>query len=309
LTKSEVNIYVNAPQQGSSQSFEEVWSIIASKPLDTLPHNTTSFDKLSSKNENTILIDAKRTLESRADILEPFDKLAHPNGICFKGLWHIDTDTIYSGYFKKESRALIIARASTALSNTTSEGKRAFGFAGKLFATTDPQEELTMPSANFFLVDDLGGTDAKNYTDVILKNEPEFSFNFDIIKNLFYAVKLTRAFAQADSHAGIRQLYEISELSELKTTKILTPKWMKLEAQTKNSKDKKKAKDFRNELKLQEGETLIFNIYVANKEIDKAKNWQKIGTITLDTSVVSNTCDHQLHFHHPKWRDDLEYGE
>jgi len=29
--------------------------------------------------------------------------------------------------------------------------------------------------------------------------------------------------------------------------------------------------------------------------------------ITFDESVVSNSCDHRLHFHHPKWRDDLKY--
>ena len=38
------------------------------------------------------------------------------------------------------------------------------------------------------------------------------------------------------------------------------------------------------------------------------KDWKKIGTITLDESVTSASCDQRLHFHHPKWRDDLDYG-
>jgi len=59
--------------------------------------------------------------------------------------------------------------------------------------------------------------------------------------------------------------------------------------------------------KLLKRKKLIFNIYVANKIINKNKNWQKIGTITLDTSTISNSCDHRLHFHHPKFRDNLNY--
>ena len=43
--------------------------------------------------------------------------------------------------------------------------------------------------------------------------------------------------------------------------------------------------------------------------IDKNKEWQKIGTISLFKSVVSASCDQRLHFHHPKWRDDLNYGD
>ena len=63
------------------------------------------------------------------------------------------------------------------------------------------------------------------------------------------------------------------------------------------------ANDFREELKIEDGKSLIFTIHVANKN----KEFQKIGKITLDTSVVSSSCDRRLHFHHPAWRDDLEY--
>lgn len=49
---------------------------------------------------------ANRTLNNHTDVLEPFDKLAHPNGICFKGVWKVDKENIYSGYFKNGSEAL-----------------------------------------------------------------------------------------------------------------------------------------------------------------------------------------------------------
>ena len=75
---------------------------------------------------------------------------------------------------------------------------------------------------------------------------------------------------------------------------------------TNNKKVDKK--DFRDELKINNDEKLIFNISVASKETENKKDWQQIGTITLDTSVISNSCDKRLHFHHPKFRDDLNYS-
>jgi hypothetical protein len=280
-------------------SFGELWSKIASNPLDRLPQNSISLGSLSKYGESIILKDAKRTIDNRADILEPFDKLAHPNGICLKGIWEIDRDNIYSGYFQKGSRGLLIARASTAMSNTKQGATRAFGFAGKLYPTTNPN--LTQKTkANFFLIDDLGGTDAKHYADVALINEPNISTTLEVAKNLFYALKVSKAFGDADKNPTIRQLYEISQLSESKDSKIITPKWMKIEV----SGDKRYNEiDFRDELKVATKNSLIFNISVSSEK----DRWQEIGTITIDNSVVSNPCDHQLHFPHPKWRDDLRY--
>ncbi len=288
-----------------NKSFQEVWNQVKSDEIDTLPSNTVSFTKLHKNETNNIKNDAKRTLENYSDILKPFDKRAHPNGICFKGIWNIDTPNIYSGYFKQNSKALIIVRASTALSNTTSDDKRAFGFAGKLFPTLDTNEINKEYSANFFLIDDLGGTNAKHYTDVELTNEPKISFTMEIAKNLLYAIKTAYTFNEADKHSTIRQLYEISYLGEKNNTSIITPKWMKIDAKHTKKVDEK---DFRDELKIKNNNKLIFNISVANKVINDKKNWQQIGTILLDNSVVSNSCDHRLHFHHPKYINSLNYG-
>ncbi len=290
-------IDTNKTYKQNNMSFQEVWKQLTSDKLDKLPHNQTSFYKLIKNNQ--IDKDAKRTLANKNDILPQFDKLAHPNGICFKGIWSIDKPTIYGGYFKQNSKALIIARASTALSNTTNDFNRAFGFAGKLFPTTNPNKISQSPTANFFLIDDLGGTNVKHYTDVNLSNEPKVSFNMAILKNLFYAIKITSSFNNADKHSNIRQLYEISYLDENNTGTILTPKWMKIVSSPLNKKIDKK--DFRDELTIEDKGKLIFDIYVANKIINKNKHWQQIGTITLDSSVISNSCDHRLHFHHPRY--------
>ena len=294
----------NTIKNTNKQSFSQIWNIVESDKSDQLPQNNVTFGKLFAASGNLILNDAKRTLNDHADILEPFDKLAHPNGICLKGIWNIDTPNIYSGYFKQNSKALIIARASTALSNTTTSEKRAFGFAGKLFPTMDIEKINNENTANFFLIDDLGGTDAKHYTDVVLTNEPKVSFTFAVLKNILYAIKVASAFGDADENSGIRQLYEISQLGENNNENIITPKWMKIEGRNNPKIDEK---DFRDELKIDNDKELVFNISVANKELADKKNWEQIGTIVLDTSVVSHSCDKRLHFHHPKWRDDLNY--
>jgi len=294
-------------KKSTQNSFQEVWHQITSDPYTTLPQDTVAYGKLFTWKKNIILEDSKRTLEEHADILAPFDKLAHPNGICLKGIWNIHTENPYSGYFKRDSKALIIVRASSAMSNTHRGEIRAFGFAGKLFPSLNPKKINKENTANFFLIDDLGGTDAPHYTDVTLTNEPSTTITSALLKNLFYGLKIASAFAEADEHPGIRQQYEISELGERKSAHIITPKWMKVEAKTGQTVD---ADDFRDELRITPNNKLVFIISVASKVNKQGKKeWQNIGTITLDASVVSTSCDHRLHFHHPKWRLDLNYGE
>jgi len=292
------------PVLPTQHSFQNVWSEVTSDPLSTLPQNTVTFGKLFTFTKNIIFNDAKRTLADRRDIIEPFDKLAHPNGVCLKGIWQIHKFNPYSGYFKQHSKALIIARTSTALSKTKRGDIRAFGFTGKLFPTTNVKKSNSGHTANFFAIDDLGGTDALHYTDVAMTNEPSVTTTSEVLKNILYALKIAKAFASADSHSGIRQLYEISELGEKDKSNIITPKWLKISARSGQSVD---AKDFREEFVLDKGKKIVFDIAVASKEIDEKKEWQTIGSITFDASVVSNTCDHRLHFHHPVWRDDLRY--
>ena len=305
LSGGETKMQMKNEKSNYNVSFNEVWSQVESDELQILPQNKVSFFKLFSCMEDALLKDSQRTLDNHSDILEPFEKLAHPNGVCFKGIWDIDTENIYSGYFKKSSQALIIARASTAMGNTDSYGARAFGFAGKLFPTTNPNHLSGEYSANFFLIDDLGGTNAEHYTDVALTNEPSLSFTLEVLKNLFYSLKVSNTFSKVDKNPNIRQLYEISELGENESKNIITPKWMKIEAKDREKVD---ANDFRDELKIKDGEKLIFNIFVASEIINTKKAWKKIGTITLDKSMISESCDHRLHFHHPKWRSDLDYG-
>ena len=278
--------------------FQAVWDVVKSNPYRQLPQDEISFGKLFSWSKNIILANAKRTIDDRADILPYFDKLAHPNGVCLKGIWEIKEANPYSGYFKAHSKALIIARASSAMSNTKAGEIRAFGLAGKLFPTTNPLQLNKEPSANFFVIDDLGGTAAQHFTDVALTNAPPLTTNSELLKHILYGLKVTSAFKEADKNPTERQLYEIAELGE--KGKIKTPRWMRITTQKGQTVN---AHDFRDELKIEGSNKLIFDIAIADREVNDKKRWKSIGTITFDGSIASGGCDHRLHFHHPRWKD------
>jgi len=297
-------------QQGTryepaEHQFQAVWDEVESDPLTTLPQDTVSYSKLFDGVIDLISTNAERTLHNQEDIIEAFNKLAHPNGVCLSGIWKIDTQNPYSGQFKNGSESLVIARASTAMSETKRGEARAFGMAVKLFGTTNKEEILTNSTANFFVIDDLGGTDAQYYTDVALTNEPDVSITGSVVSYILYAAKVAAAFSDADKNSGIRQLYELSYLGESNSSSVITPKWIKIEAEQNQTVFG--VEDFRDEFKLSANENLVFNISVSSQEIKSVKQWQKIGTITFESSIVSSTCDHRLHFHHPLWRDDLVY--
>jgi hypothetical protein len=282
-----------------NNQFQSVWKQVTSDPVEILPQDRVSYRRLFSGGKDIITGNSQRTLDTHANILPSFNKLAHPNGICFKGVWNIHTENKYSGYFKKNSNALIIVRASSAMSNTRRGQIRSFGFAGKIFPTMNSFLNTKENTANFFLIDDLGGTRAEHYTDVTLSNEPSISKNSEVFKNLLYVVKIASAFSKVDKNPKIRQVYEISQLGE--SNKIITPQWMKVEAKPDQTVNES---DFRDELRINNNK-LVFNISVASNKTMGKKNWNDIGTISLDTSVVSKSCDHRLHFHHPKWRSNL----
>lgn len=286
-------------------TYASVWSQVSSDTYKVLPKNKISVASLFGFLENKIKIAANRTLSDRSDVLPQFRKLAHPNGTCLTGTWEITEENPYGGYFKKGSEALIVARASTAMSGTTVGKNRGFGLAGKLFPTNNPLNEEKFETANFFLVDDLGGTKARHYTDVEMTNAPTTTPTMAVIAHAIYAIKLAITFGKADSNPGIRQVYEISELGEDNPKSVRTPEWMKVGAQKGQTVDRK---DFRDELRIENyaGE-LLMDISVASKEVNGKKNWKKIGVIRFTDSEVSNSCDHRLHFHHPKWRSNLNH--
>jgi hypothetical protein len=292
------------PYVGSS--FNAVWRQVASDPYDALPHAAVTLSSFFDWFENKLLTASRRTLSDRSDLLPRFRKLVHPNGICLAGTWNITAPTPYTGYFRGGSRALFIARASTALTATRRGEYRAFGFAGKLFPTTDP--DAVVPTANFFTIEDLGGTlrdhflDAENTNDIIrISLTPETFLNTPI------GVAVANAFATADrtfdiTQTLIRQLYPIAEAGEPDLAQARAPRWLKITGA--DDMPRIDATDFREELRLANyPDGLRFDIFVADEGTRLGdKKWERIGFIAFTEDALSDSCDHRLHFSHPPFR-------
>ena len=298
----------------AAASFNEVKSVIFGPPpapqtdqeaqeqsvyaQGLLPHYKVTVSHFVDAGINLLARDAKRTLADTSDYFPRIEKLVHSNGICFAGTWHITQDTPYTGFFHKDAQGLMIARASTALSETERGSPRAFGFAGKLFPGMDPTQ--TADTANFFLIDVLMGAQRNRYLDVRMTNQPSLGFRFSV---LYLAYRVAVAFSQADSHAGIRQLYPIAEMGLASGETPVTPKYMMLQANPATPRND--AVDFRDELNIEQngGTPLVFDIRVSDTSANKSGgDWTTIGEITLTESAVSYGCDRELHFAHPKFR-------
>lgn len=286
-------------------SFDEVWGAVESDPYEK-PYNRVTATRFFGWGVNRLFESAKRTLNDESDLLPRFDKLLHANGICLKGEWVIDRPSRYTGYFEQGSRGLFIGRASVALSETERGNYRSFGIAGKIFPTLDPQEPVK--TANFFVIDDLGGTLTPRFLDAPLINEPPVSVNASSILVAPIAAAAAANFSRADANPGLRQVYPISEIGLSDSTDAITPRWMRIRGQDGTARIEES--DFRDELVVSRypGKKIEFAIEVAAPTQGNAeKQWQKVGRIIIEDSVVSDSCDHRLHFAHPKFRKDLNY--
>ena len=292
-------LYTN-DDKGST--FIDVWEQVISDPYDKPQHKVT-FWSFFCCGVNKLLEASIRTIKDDSDILSHFDKLLHPNGACLSGIWHITEENPYSGYFVKDSEGLIIARASVALSETTRGNYRGFGMAGKIYPTNDPFHTEELQTANFFVIDNLAGTLADHYTDVGLINEPEITPRPGIFLLLPVAITAAVSLGLADRNPGIRQLYPISELGLSDTSLAKTPEWMKIQASPNQIKVDEE--DFRDELDVNNytDEQLYFDIFVTTEDSTREeKEWLKIGYILFDDYIISESCDHRLHFQHPKFK-------
>ena len=285
-----------APEYKGSR-FADVWSTVRSDPY-ALPHNAVTVGSFAGWFRDKLAEAADRTVTSRDDLLPQFTKLVHPNGMCWRGTWTITENTPYTGYLKRGASGLIIARTSVALTETERGSKRGFGFAGKIFPTLDPQHSQPLETANFFAIDTLTGANTDHYLDATMTNKPAVGLPASISEGVVGAWA-ARAFSSVDSHPGERQVYPIAELGEPAGKPSAWPVRMAIRGATPPAD----ARDFREELAqtAQHG-PLRFEI-LAGQDSDSLA---AIGIIELTEGVVSNSCDHRLHFTHAKWRDDVD---
>jgi hypothetical protein len=248
-----------------------------------LPHYEVTSTKFIVGGVNNLLDRATRTLKDTDDYYPRLEKLVHPNGACFTGVWSITEANPYSGFFKSGSKGLFIGRASTALSETERGDPRGFAFAGKIFPTMD--KNALVKTANFFLVDVLMGTQRNRYLDVKMTNNPSLGFRASLIG---MALKIMKAFSAADSNPIYRPVYPISEMGLAVGEKVMTPKFMMLE--TDKSVARNDDTDFRDEVSIRKNHPngIKFNILVNDTSKDqKASEWRRIGNILM---AVTEDC-------------------
>jgi hypothetical protein len=233
--------------------------------------------------------DAARNMYDRRDIRPRYDKLIHSHGVCYSGLWEIDQNSPYTGYFKRGSRGLLIARTSVAAMFTTQGHRRALGIGGKIFPTLDPHEKVW--PGNFVTVSTLSGSRARHVLDIDVSN---FAFvGADPGANLINRV----IFRLVDTRPGYRQLYPVASLGLKPGDPVVTPDLLLLKP--KSGTPRVDAKDFRDEIRLKnypEGR-LVYDILVKN--FDESQ-WQRIGSITLTEDTISEGSDKRLHFWIPR---------
>jgi hypothetical protein len=282
----------------ASSTFNEVKNIVFNNVYDTeqLPQYEVSTKNFVVNGFNRLLDRATRTLNETNDYYPKIDKLVHANGICFSGIWTITKNNPYSGLFKRGSQALIIARASAATSSTRSDESRSLGFAGKIFPTMDPNQSVE--TANFFVIDNLMGKMTDHYLETTMTNKPELGFK---LGSIGFALKVFNIFKDLDKDPGYRPVYPIAEAGLLANERVSTPKFFMIKADSRVLKNEES--DFRDELSINKNHPngVVFNILVNDTTSDLNSNeWNKIGQISLNESIVSYGCDKQLHFHHPK---------
>ncbi len=300
-------------EQGQSKPtnsrYEQLVQVLFDEPYAKLPRYKVSKSLFQGKGkdaENYLLNDAKRTLESKADLL-PEDrgqKLLQANGICFAGEWLIDQESEFSGLFSKGARSPAIARASVSFSGTQRKERRALGLAVKLL----PNDLGDKPSLNIVTLHSVGGLKTPYLYELSLDNEPPLG-RIPRFRDISTALKLKSIFLDADKQAGslepsvtYRSVESVAAYGQVELGhKTIAPKWLRFSPASSSRVDRN---DFRDELRVGHypNQQLKYTIAVASGEVSsKSKaQWQAIGELIFNASVTSKACDTRLHFAHPK---------
>lgn len=296
--------------QGSS--FNEVWNVINDVGYipksniekeefevykEFLPQYEVNSFSLFAGGSEDLERDAVRTVNQRYDYYDRLPKKLHPNGVCVSGEWVINKKTDYTGLLATNSKGLFVGRISVAMEDTTSDEQRGFGFAGKVFPTTNPDEVVS--TGNFFTVDVLMGTMLEHVLDAQTTNEPETGFKLSLIA---LGLRIAKALSFADSNPSFRPLTQVASANKADDVEVVQPRWIRLSASSKlRSNDEP---DFRNEIiqALDDNKTLKYYIEVSDETKDReaTEGWTRIGEINLDRAVITYSCDRRLHFAHPK---------
>jgi len=267
----------------------------------------------------------ERAVDSHADLRwgpdgKGFRRLLHPNGVCLTGRWDITEDTDYSGYFRKGSQALVVARYSTCCSESRRGHMRSLAMVGKLFPITDANHAQPLRTASFITQQDIAGELTNYINDAELRNAPDVhswrrggGVPILLVTGVLFQV--------VDKEPTHRQLYQIAELGKPEGEATRSPEFMRLLVAPEQPRIEGMALDFRDEIMAQiydKGDAtpkrkLTFHIEVTDEGSTHGtaalqrrtfSNWRHIGRLTFDNAAVSYNGDFVIHFNHPTWRGD-----
>jgi len=265
----------------------------------------------------------ERAVDSHADLRwgsdrRGFRRLLHPNGVCLTGLWEITEETEYSGYFRRGSKALVVARYSTCCTETRRKHTRSLAMVGKLFPTTNPDHKQPLQTASFITQQDIAGENTDYINDAELRNAPDVHA-WRRGGGVPILLVTGAVFQSVDQEPSNRQLYEIAELGKPQTEPTLSPEFMRLLVAPEQPRIEGAGLDFRKEIMAQifdpgdsaPKRTLAFDVEITDEGSARGpafwlrrtfSNWRRIGRLTFDDAVVSYNGDFVIHFHHPSWR-------
>jgi hypothetical protein len=268
---------------------------------------------------------SSRIVDSHADLRWGPDRLGyrrllHPNGVCLTGLWEITEDSGYSGYFKKGSKGLVIARYSTCCNATRRGETRSLSLVGKIYPTIDPNHLEPLCPASFITQEDIGGDYTRYVNDARLHNAPSVT-PWRRGKGLLLIAIEGIVFTLVDKRNSERQLHQIAELGKPQGEPTWTPRVMRLSVAPSQPRIEGDELDFRNEILGQifdpgdpePKRRLAFDIDATDELNEfgalgfarrKYANWRRLGSVTFDNAVASYNGDHVIHFNHPGWLND-----
>ena len=268
---------------------------------------------------------ANRTVDSRADLRWGPDRrgvrrLLHPNGVCLIGKWTITEDTGHTGYFRKGSEGLVIARYSVGGGVRRGE-PRSLSLVGKLYPTTDTNDPRRYRPAAFITQEDFGGTGVAHVNDAVLRNAPDtHAWRRGLVAFAMLAVTGI-VFRRADVNPTFRQLHEIAELNKPGGEPTRAPEFLQLLVDKDQPRIDGDKLDFRDEILGQvydRGDPepkrkLVFHIETSDTgythgpaffQRRKISDWKRVGRLEFTEAVASYNGDFVVHFHHPAWRTD-----
>jgi len=258
--------------------------------------------------ENRLRAAARRTLRSRADLLDfpQGRKLLQPNGICFRGEWRMAPDSPYTGLLGPGTRLPALARVSVSLGETRRDARRSAGMGIKIFPSRDPQARVR--TRNLLMLDSIAGRRRPHLLDAVMDNEPPLG-GLPSLGKLALALRIRADLLAADRAAGAAQPdYGYRPVDHLADPlaggdrRKVAPRWLRLRAEA--SAPRVDAADFREELRLAHypGGRLTWQVEAADPTGGGKSDarWRRIGRFVATESVVSPGCDGRLHFPHPR---------